>query len=112
MMSTSLMIWLGGAMAVFLAAASSLRIYVDRPSVWLLALAIGLYSVGNLMMVRLMKESGLAVAMSLSAVLQLVLINIVGLLIFGERPTNMQFGGITLGIVAVTLIVWPQGRQG
>ena len=44
--------------------------------------------------------------------LQLVLINIVGLLIFGERPSNMQMGGITLGILAVTLIVWPQGRQG
>ena len=106
------MIWLAAAMATFLAGASSLRIYVDRPSIWLLALAIALYSAGNLMMVRLMRESGLAVAMSLAAILQLVLINIVGLLIFGERPTNLQIGGITLGILAVTLIVWPQGRQG
>lgn len=111
-MSASLMIWLAGVMAIFLVAASSLRVYVDRPSVWLLVLAIGLYTAGNLMMVRVMRESGLAVAMSLSAVLQLVLINLVGLMIFGERPTNMQFGGITLGIIAVTMIVWPQGRQG
>ncbi len=111
-MSASLMIWLAGAMAIFLAAASSLRVYVDRPSVWLLVLAIGLYTAGNLMMVRVMRESGLAVAMSLSAVLQLVLINLVGLMIFGERPTNLQIGGITLGIIGVTMIVWPQGRQG
>ena len=74
-MSASLMIWLAGVMAIFMAAASSLRVYVDRPSVWLLVLAIGLYTAGNLMMVRVMRESGLAVAMSLSAVLQLVLIN-------------------------------------
>jgi glucose uptake protein len=111
-MSTSLMIWLGGVMVIFMAAASSLRVYVDRPSVWLLVLAIGLYTAGNLMMVRVMRESGLAVAMSLSAVLQLVLINLIGLLIFGERPSTMQVGGITLGIIAVSMIVWPQGRQG
>ena len=111
-MSASLMVWLAGVMAIFMAAASSLRVYVDRPSVWLLVLAIGLYTAGNLMMVRVMRESGLAVAMSLSAVLQLVLINMIGLLIFGERPSTMQVGGITLGIVAVTMIVWPQGRQG
>ena len=111
-MSPSLMIWLAGVMAIFMAAASSLRVYVDRPSVWLLVLAIGLYTAGNLMMVRVMRESGLAVAMSVSAVLQLVLINLIGLMIFGERPSTMQVGGITLGIVAVTMIVWPQGRQG
>lgn len=111
-MSGSLMIWLGGVMVIFMAAASSLRVYVDRPSVWLLVLAITLYTAGNLMMVRVMRESGLAVAMSLSAVLQLVLINLIGLLIFGERPSTMQVGGITLGIIAVTMIVWPQGRQG
>ncbi|MCC0036767.1 MAG: hypothetical protein H6887_16075 [Hoeflea sp.] len=111
-MSPSLMFWLAGVMAIFMAAASSLRVYVDRPSVWLLVLAIGLYTAGNLMMVRVMRESGLAVAMSVSAVLQLVLINLIGLMIFGERPSTMQVGGITLGIVAVTMIVWPQGRQG
>ena len=111
-MSPSLMVWLAGVMVIFMAAASSLRVYVDRSSVWLLALAIGLYTAGNLMMVRVMRESGLAVAMSLSAVLQLVLINLIGLMIFGERPSTMQVGGITLGIVAVTMIVWPQGRQG
>ena len=80
-------------MAVFLAAASSLRIIMStglRSGCW--RWPSGSIPLGNLMMVRLMKESGLAVAMSLSAVLQLVLINIVGLLIFGERPTNMQFG--------------------
>jgi len=111
-MSASLMIWLAGVMVIFMAAASSLRVYVDRPSVWLLVLAIGLYTAGNLMMVRVMRESGLAIAMSLSAVLQLVLINLIGLLIFGERPSTMQVGGITLGIIAVSMIVWPQGRQG
>ncbi|MDF1609787.1 hypothetical protein PZ897_16490 [Hoeflea sp. YIM 152468] len=111
-MSGSLMIWLSAVMVIFMIAASSLRLYVDRPSVWLLVFAIALYTAGNLMMVRVMREGGLAIAISLSAVLQLVLINLIGLLIFGERPTTMQIGGISLGIIAVALIVWPQGRHG
>ena len=110
-MSPSLMVWLATIMVIFMAAATSLRVYVDRPSVWLLVLAVGLYTSGNLMMVRVMRESGLAVAMSLTAVLQLVLINMVGFLVFGERPSTMQIGGIALGIVAVSMIVWPQGKQ-
>jgi Putative glucose uptake permease len=112
-MSGPLFLWLTGASVIFLAAGSILRHYVDRPSVWLLAGALVLYSAGNLMMIRLMKESGMAVALSVSAVLQLVLVNLVALVFFGERPGNMQMGGIALGIVAVALIVWPAaGRQG
>lgn len=111
-MSPSLMIWLAAIMVIFMAAATGLRIYVDRPSIWLLVFAVVLYTSGNLMMIRVMRESGLALAMSLTAVLQLVLINMVGFLVFSERPTNIQIGGIALGIVAVTMIVWPQGRQG
>jgi len=29
--------------------------------------------------------------------------------VFGERPTPLQVAGIGLGVVAVALIVWPQG---
>jgi small multidrug resistance pump len=106
------MLWLGGAMAIFIAAASALRRYVDTPQAWLLVAALILYSVGNLMMVRLMKETGLAATMSISAVLQLVLINLVAVFLFGERPTALQASGIALGILAVALIVWPSGAKG
>jgi glucose uptake protein len=105
-------IWLAGAMAIFIAAASALRRYVDTPQPWLLVAALILYSAGNLMMVRLMKEVGLAATMSISAVLQLVLINLVAVALFGERPSAMQASGIALGIVAVALIVWPSGAKG
>ncbi len=110
-MTAPLYLWLGGATAVFLAAASLLRAYVDRPSPWLVAVALLLYSVGNLMMIRLMKEQGMAGAMSLSAVLQLVLVNFVAIAFFGERPTLIQSSGIALGVVAVALIVWPSGAR-
>ena len=99
---------LGFATAVFLAAASSLRAYVSTNGVWLLAVALVLYSLGNLMMVPLMRAGGMAVAMSLSAVLQLVLSALVAFVIFGERPLAVQWGGIALGVVSVALILSPQ----
>jgi glucose uptake protein len=111
-MSGGLTIWLMGAMVVFLGASATLRSYVDNSKLWVLLLALCLYTLGNLMMVRLMRESGMAVAISVSAVLQLVLASAVGISIFGERPTALQAAGLALGVVAVALIVWPERGQG
>jgi small multidrug resistance pump len=99
---------LGAAMAVFLAASSCLRVYAGGSAMWVLLLALALYCVGNLMMVPLMAANGLAVAMSVSAVLQLLLATLVAVVAFGERPLTVQWAGIALGVVAVTLILWPQ----
>ncbi len=111
-MSSGLMLWLAGAMAVFITANSVLRAYVGNAQVWVLAAALLLFCVGNLMMVRLMRESGLAVAISVSSIVQLVMIGLVAWFIFGERPTGLQIAGMALGVVAVAMIAWPQGAKG
>jgi glucose uptake protein len=108
-MTPATLVWLGGAMVIFLSASALLRSYVSQPQVWLLGVALVLYSVGNLMMVRLMRDSGMAVAISVSAVLQLVLATLVAVIFFAERPAPLQWAGIALGVVAVALIVWPAG---
>jgi small multidrug resistance pump len=108
----SLLLWLAAAMAVFVTANTVLRTYSASGQVWLLVGALGLFTVGNLMMVRLMRESGLAIAISVSSVAQLLLISLVAFLWFGERPTGIQLLGMALGVVAVTLIAWPQGAEG
>ena len=104
-------LWLGGAMVVFLTASAGLRAYVGGAAWPVLLGAILLYTIGNLMMVRLMRESGMAVAISVSAILQLVLANLVAVALFAERPGALQWLGIALGVVAVALIVWPQGMK-
>jgi small multidrug resistance pump len=106
------MLWLGGAMAAFVAANSVLRAYAGSGALPTLALALGCFLVGNLMMVRLMRESGLALAVSISSVVQLVALALIGVLWFGERLTGMQMAGVVLGIVAVALIAWPTGARG
>jgi glucose uptake protein len=111
-MSGGFTLWLGAAMVVFLTASATLRHYVDNSKLWVLLIALCLYTLGNLMMVRLMRETGMAVAISVSAVLQLVLASAVGLTLFGERPTALQMAGLALGVVAVALIVWPEQGQG
>ena len=110
-MAPGSLLWLGGAMAVFVLANSVLRSYAGSSSVPTLVGALALFTLGNLMMVRLMRESGLALAISISSVAQLVLISAVAFTWFGERPTGMQLAGMALGIVAVVLIAWPQGGR-
>jgi glucose uptake protein len=107
-MTGATLVWLGGAMAVFLTASAALRQYVATSQTGVLLVALVLYTAGNLMMVRLMRDSGMAVAIAVSAVLQLVLATLVAVALFGERPTALQWAGIALGVVAVALIIWPQ----
>ena len=111
-MSAGLMLWLAGAMAAFIAANSVLRAYAGSGSVPTLLLALGCFLVGNLMMVRLMRESGLALAVSVSSVVQLVALALIGVFWFGERLTGLQMAGVVLGIVAVAMIAWPTGVEG
>jgi len=108
-MSGALVLWLFAAMGVFVLANAVLRTYAGSGHLPTLIGALILFSLGNVMMVRLMRESGLAVAIAVSSVLQLLLIAAVAFLWFGERPTGMQMAGMALGVVAVTLIAWPQG---
>jgi drug/metabolite transporter (DMT)-like permease len=110
-MSGPTFLWLMAAMAVFLSAASALRAYVDNGALWAILLSLGLYCVGNLMMVRLMRESGMAVAISVSAVLQLVMATLIAVAFFGERPTGLQWAGIGLGVMAVAMVAWPTGGR-
>ena len=110
-MSGSLMVWLAGAMAAFVAGNAVLRSYVASQQMLVLLGALSLFTLGNLMMVRLMRESGLAVAISISSIVQLVLIGLIAWTVFGERPTTLQIAGMMLGVVAVALIAWPQGLR-
>lgn len=110
-MSGSLMVWLAGAMAAFVAANTVLRSYAASQQMLVLLGALCLFTLGNLMMVRLMRESGLAVAISISSIVQLVVIGLIAWTVFGERPTPLQIAGMMLGVVAVALIAWPQGLR-
>ncbi len=111
-MSLAFYLWLGASMVVFLTATTSIRAYVGQDRLWMLIGGLMLYTLGNLIMVRLMRESGMAIAISLSAVIQLLMATAVAVAVFGERPTAVQMAGIALGVVAVALIVWPARGQG
>lgn len=109
-MAPASLLWLGMAMAVFIAANSTLRTYAASSWWPTLVMALLLFSVGNVMMVRLMRESGLALPIAVSSVAQLVLITLVAIVAFGERFTATQGAGLALGVVAVALIAWPRGE--
>ena len=71
--------------------------------------ALALFCLGNYLMVRVMRENGLGLAIALSLIFQLIAITGMAFFYFGERPSALQMAGLALGVVAITMIVWPQG---
>ncbi len=90
--------------AVFLMAASAAKAWALAPSNAKLAVTLVLYTVGNLIMLRLIRDFGMGVALSLSAVIQLVAVNLVAFAFFGERVSALQGAGIAIAIVSVALV--------
>jgi glucose uptake protein len=106
-MNPQYLLWLTGAMAVFIGAATATRSYIAINNVLLLVLSLGLYCLGNLMMVKLMREGGLGLAISASSIAQLVVVNIIAITVFGERLSVPQMAGVGLGVVAMALMLLP-----
>ncbi len=102
---------LAAAVAIFLIAASTSRLYVADGRLLVLALAMALYVVGNLLMVVAMRGMGLGIAISAATIGQLVLINVIAFAVFHERPAPMQLIGIALGVVSLALILVPAGQK-
>lgn len=95
---------LAASTVIFLIAATSAKSWALSPGLGKLVLTLALYSVGNLIMLRLVREIGMGAAFSLSAIIQLIAINVIALVFFGERMHMLQTVGIALAIVAVGLI--------
>ena len=103
-LSFSGLLQLGFSTVIFLLAATAAKQWGLAPSLGKILLTLALYSLGNLIMLRLIREFGMSVSFSLSAVIQLVAVNAIALAWFGERLSIMQGSGIVLAIFAVGLI--------
>ncbi len=90
--------------AIFIAAASAAKAWTLAPGYGKLALTLVLYTLGNLVMLRLIRDFGMGVAISLSAVIQLIAVNLVAFAFFGERVDAVQGAGIVIAILAVALV--------
>ncbi len=95
----------------FLLAATTAKSWALSPTSGKLIVTLILYSLGNLIMLRLVRDFGMASAFSLSAVIQLLAVNVIALTVFGERLSTVQTAGIVLAILAVGLItLGPTGK--
>ena len=96
---------LSASTVAFLAAASSAKAWALSQNSWFwLVLTLALYTLGNLIMLRLIRDVGMGIALSLSAIVQLVAVNVIALTVFGERLSPIQSAGIALAILAVAMI--------
>ncbi|MBL8576847.1 MAG: hypothetical protein JNK47_06450 [Mesorhizobium sp.] len=98
------MLQLGGATVIFLAAATVAKQWAVAPHVGRIVLALALYSAGNLIMFKLVRDFGMATAFSLSAIIQLVAVNLIAIIYFGERLGVVQGAGVVLAVIAVAMI--------
>ena len=67
-MSGTFVLLLAGASAIFIAAASATRAYISTDNWLWVALSLFLYAAGNLVMIRIMREGGLGLAISISSI--------------------------------------------
>jgi glucose uptake protein len=95
------------AAGIFVTASAGAKIYVEAPSWWRLAIVLALYTIGNLIVIRVLREVGLSRVMSLSTVLQLIIVNMLAVLVFRERLAGTHYVGMGLGVLAVILMMWP-----
>lgn len=103
-MNVTALAQLVAATCSFIAASSVAKAWAVAPGWGKLLLTLALYTAGNLLMLRLIRLLGMATAFSLSAVLQLVAVNAVALLFYGERLGPTRSLGVALAVVAVALI--------
>ena len=103
-MNAAALVQLGVAATIFIAAASSAKTWALSPSALKIVATLLLYTAGNLLMLRLIRQLGMATAFSLSAVLQLLAVNLVAILWFGEKVGWIEGAGICMAILAVALI--------
>lgn len=107
-MSGTFITLLLGSSVIFMAAASASRAYISTNNWLWVVLSMCLYVTGNLIMIRIMREGGLGLAISISAIVQLILVNVIAFAVFSERMTSIQMGGVALGILAMVLMMWPK----
>jgi multidrug transporter EmrE-like cation transporter len=103
-MKFTALIQLGIACAIFIVAAGSAKAWALSPSTWRIIQTLGLYTAGNVLMLRLIRQVGMATAFSVSAVLQLLAVNVVAIVFYGETIGTVQGIGLAFAVVAVALI--------
>jgi multidrug transporter EmrE-like cation transporter len=104
-MNLSALLQLAASTIVYVLAAGSAKSWALAPSLPKILATLALYTIGNLIMLRLVRAFGMSAAFSLTAVIQLVAINAVAILVFGEKLGPIEGIGVALAIVSVTLIM-------
>ena len=106
------LVQIGVSTAIFLLAATAAKQWGLAPSLGKLIWTLALYTLGNLVMLRLIREFGMSISLSLSAVIQLVAVNIIALAFYSEKLNTLQGAGVALAVVSVALITLGPYLQG
>ena len=83
------------------------KFWANQEKWWLLALALGLFIIGNLFVAQAIKMTSLVGTVSIIPLGTLTLSLLIGFFYFGERLTPVQYLGLVFAIIAISLLVFP-----
>ena len=91
----------------FVSGNSLFKIWATEEKQWILAIALFLFLVGNFLVAHAIKLTSLVDTISVVPFSTLTLSLLVGFFCFGERLATVQYFGLALAVVAITLLVFP-----
>lgn len=91
---------------IFTIAGTMVKFWAINPGTGRAAAIIALYCAGNLIMLRLVRDFGMSAAFSISAVAQLVVLNLIAMLWFGEQLMPVQQAGILIAVAGIGLVMF------
>lgn len=105
-MAPKLLFWVCIVSAVLFEALGDIffKSWAGAHRIWLLVAGLTVYFIGTVFWAVSLKYEGLARAITLFSVVNLVIIVLVGVVFFNEELTSLHKLGIALGIVSVALL--------
>lgn len=97
---------LGGSSAGFMLGSLMLKRYADTGALVPLSLSFAIFALSNLLFAEVLK-AGLGQGVVVSSMLQVILMAGLGVMMFGERLSLVQMGGVLLAAISLFMILHP-----
>ena len=101
---------LAGSSVGFTIGSLLLKRFADTGALLMLSLSFAVFAVSNLLFAQVLR-GGLGQGVVASSMLQIVLMAILGVLVFGEKLSVLQVTGVALAAMSLYLILGPEALE-
>ncbi len=102
---------LAGSSVGFTLGSLLLKRFADTGGWTMLSLSFAIFAVSNLLFAHVLR-SGLGQGVVASSMMQIVLMAVLGVLVFGEKLSVPQIAGVAMAVMSIFLILGPGSLEG